>query len=176
MKMNYGCNQRHAFAVVQVKLYMKFGTPRISCQPTSNNFPNRSASITSPRLSPRLSQNSSSSSFSCQLSSAEKDGVSKGILRMSRYMNVRSSVGKSLEIDGCLLKDGFSLTALAEANTQRVNDYLERLDHQNVSLVKDMYGVSIILHGIAFSLFRCPCILIYVSIASLSVAMEPPPS
>lgn len=63
-------------------------------------------------------------------------GVSKGILRMRRYLHAKSRQEKSI-----LMDDFSEMATLVEANKQSVDHFLKRLDHQDASRVKDMYGV-----------------------------------
>jgi hypothetical protein len=127
--------QWHALSGVQVKLYLRFGTPRISVHSAASISPDRSCSTTPPRLSPRLSQASTATSLPHELSTMET-GVSKGILRMRRYLHAKSRQEKSI-----LMDDFSEMATLVEANKQSVDHFLKRLDHQDASRVKDMYGV-----------------------------------
>lgn len=117
---------------LQVKLYMRFGTPRLSMRPQATL--SRGSAQT-------LSPNTLAATSTIRRSPSEA-APSKGVARMKRYLTVgQRAEDSSLQIDASALRDGISLPALADGNAQRMDAYVARLHKLSAPRVRDLYGV-----------------------------------
>lgn len=109
-------------ARVQVKLYLRFGTPRLVFDAPAADAASAKGGLAAAALHP--------------------GAPSKGLTKMRKYLNIKQgAIDGSEVVDAFALKNGHSLPALAGANKARVDSYLSRLAARKPPQLRDVFGV-----------------------------------